>query len=250
MTEFNNHNEYNDTNASDDVNEIKEINDLWEGKINSVTDGECTVDNDDNNKNNILDSIILGLYIISAILFFLSYAKERPGAYLFFALVIGSTTMEVITPLNTYIKNSILQEKTTLIKLLLRIYIITLFVISLYFLLVSEQYNLKYSYWICFFCILVFFFHTLFKGILNLNKKRKVRGENFISLSFVGNILAVIFMFVFSSYQLARVFITPQNEMYINQIVAPESVNIWENGIAENGERINDVIKQKMIYNQ
>jgi hypothetical protein len=241
MAEFNNNNEYNETNRSNDLQEIKYLNDTFDETMTSFTENDSEPDMNEIESKNKMDYILTGLMFISIVLIVLSHISDMLGL-LFLGIVMIFVIKDIASPLNKVYKDGGFDNKLVRGIFFIRASVVIAFTISLYLILLSKRYNLKYSYWVCFLSLILLILFSFLQGFWHRYIDRRVKGKKQNDLYFIGSLLMVIALTSVQYLELKPIFITESKQINLEQMKAPNSITIYQHNRWNSGFVLNNQI--------
>jgi hypothetical protein len=235
-------------NETNEVNVINKLNDLdKENLAFSATDDVEIGEGEQPEKKTIADYIIIGLLVISIGLLFLVRLQERINFLGFICILSIFIIVDVISPFHDYIKGSEYRNKLMKGMLLFRIVLFIIFSITSYLVLLSKYYDLKYTYWICFFSFLIMLIILVYNNIVNDYKKRSKKHKSYNLLASIGSSVFTIIFILYLSYSFLLSMITPQSEISVEQLAIPNYITIYKHDYDKNGIAKFDINNQITI---
>ncbi|MGB8453205.1 MAG: hypothetical protein WCD89_12860 [Anaerocolumna sp.] len=181
-----------------------------------------------NEKKTLTDYILLGLFIINLIVLFTFYVYNAFQDIQIIDLYVMFIIAFIVIPLKDYFKRGILKNKFVILSLIIRFGVGLIFSVTSYQVFLSNNYNLKYTYWIWFICFVSAILIFYFKSLSNDYKKRKLLEKQHNRIHIAGRILLLVLFICFLGYKSGRDFIQPQRQLILKDIKIPESISIYK----------------------
>lgn len=121
-----------------------------------------------------------------------------------------------------------LKNKRIILSLIIRIVLSILILFSSIEIYLTDNYNLKYTYWIFYVSILSLLVIATVDIMVDKCKKVKENNEKFKGLKILGASLFYVFVICSLSYSLGKDFIIPQRVIAIEEFPKIQSLNIYE----------------------
>ncbi|WMM23308.1 hypothetical protein RBU61_10105 [Tissierella sp. MB52-C2] len=184
-------------------------------------------------KKNLADRIlglIIGLNIIVFLIFIFFYI---PMVVYFINICVFLLVQFVAIPINEYVKKDVLKNNLIIFKIIIRIGLILILIISLYKIILSRNYNLKYTYWICLIAFGLILFTRFIERLVKDYKERKLNEKKHNKLYIATNILIATFIIGVVGYNIGQSYIHPKRDIYLNNIKVPECIVIYKHDANE-----------------
>lgn len=203
------------------------------------------------NKSNIKNKIVDYIIIINIILFFLFILIDVPRMVEFINIYMFIFLQFLLLPINEYIKSETSKSKLNGFVLMIKIILITIISICLYRIVLSDDYNLKYTYWLF---IGSFILKIIIKVVESLIEEynTRIRDEKkYNILNLMGKLLLAIFLISIPTYGFIVKYMQPSKYIFLNNVKTPDYIEIHEydskaskNNRIESLEDINKIIKE------
>ncbi|WP_313757308.1 hypothetical protein [Tissierella sp.] len=200
------------------------------------------------NISNIKKNLAYYILGINLILFFIFGLIEAPLLVQYINISIVLFVQFIVIPINEYRKVDILKNKSVISILTIRIGLIVVFNVCLYKIFLSNNYNLKYTYWVCFGTFSLIILVLLIEKLVNSYRERKLNEKKYNNLYILGNLLITIFIISILVYELILFRMRPSRNIFIDSVKVPEYISIhkyYANGSGKNSVNLNTNIKIK-----
>ncbi len=179
---------------------------------------------------NLADYIMIGILITNIILTFIFKAFNPPKAIQFINISTVFLIISIASPTNDYIKKGILRDKLVILSLIIKGALFTIFTISLYKVLLSTNYNLKYAYWVALISFLFMAAIFITELLIQNYKKRKQTGKKHNVLYIALSITVIVLIKGFAILSLIDSINYPQKSIVIEQVKVPQYISIYKYG--------------------
>ena len=184
--------------------------------------------NKSNEENKKFDNILTSVLVVNLILIIMSEPLYLPNIVQFINYCMAFLISFIVMPINEYMKKGILKDKSVISRLIIRVSIILIFILSFYKILLSKNYSLRCIYWICLgssaLMILSIFIEVLTKNY----RERKSSGKRYNKLYTIGYFLIVVLIGSIQVYSLISYYTYPPRHLSLDNIKIPEKIVIYE----------------------
>lgn len=184
--------------------------------------------NKDNQNKNLADRIIMGIYIVNMITITLGVFIDVSAIFLFINIIILFSMVYVLEPLNKYIKKGILKNKAIILAISSRMILMLIFAISLYKILLSNNYNLKYTYFICLVSFILLIISKMAEGLINDYSRRKIEGKKYNIIFLIVSIFLGIMILTIIVYFITRSYSYPSRRIVLDDVKIPEYISVYK----------------------
>jgi hypothetical protein len=156
----------------------------------------------------------------------------------------------VAIPINEYVEKDVLKNNLIILKIIIRIGLILILIVSLYKIILSRNYNLKYTYWICLVAFGLILLTIFIERLVKDYKERKLNQKKHNKLHIVVNLLIATFIIGVVGYNIGQSYIHPKRYIYLNNIKVPEYIIIYKHDANESRKtslNLNTNIKIKSL---
>ncbi|WMJ89486.1 hypothetical protein [Anaerocolumna sp. MB42-C2] len=129
-------------------------------------------------------------------------------------------------PLYDYIKRGILNNSLIILTLIIRFGIDIIFSVTSYQIFLSNNFHLKYTYWIWFICFIFVMLIIFLESLINDYRKRKASGKQYNNLYIMGITLLIVLLVSFPITDVGTRLTQPQTQLFIKDMKMPESIEI------------------------
>lgn len=184
--------------------------------------------NKDNQNKNLADRIIMGIYIVNMITITLGVFIDVSAIFLFINIIILFFMVYVLEPLNKYIKKGTLKNKAIILAISSRMILMLIFAISLYKILLSNNYNLKYTYFICLVSFILLIISKMAEGLINDYSRRKIEGKKYNIIFLIVSIFLGIMILTIIVYFVTRSYSYPSRRIVLDDVKIPEYISVYK----------------------
>jgi hypothetical protein len=189
--------------------------------------------NAETEKKNLVDLIIIVItavyaFIVFTILYFEILSNNSFGGKSFLLIIlIPWPILGLIDQLNGHIKKGDIRKRTVILSLAMRGILITLLAASMYRILYSKDYNLKYTYWIALVAFATIVITLPIGALIKDYKKRKSEGKKRNILFIIVSVLFISLWPCFIAYNIAVKYAYPERQIVLDNLKVPESITIY-----------------------
>lgn len=210
---------------------------------------------DSEKKRSYIGYIITVMAILSFFIILTNKSINYSTSVLFIALSSIYITVFVIKPRKQKLKKDEMPSFITNLTNIIRVILVFSFVIALYKIMMTKDYNLKYSYFICGTSFISITVMNFIEEIIKRYKSRKSKGKKLNVLYILGKILLGFLALTLSFQFLIKSCNIENKEIILKGIKFPEYITIYENEDIDTilySERIkiNDKILIKEIFEE
>lgn len=179
-------------------------------------------------KMNFAEYIMLAIVVICLIIEIVSRITGYFGMISFISLCVIFMVIAIVSPVDNYFKKGIINNKSTIIIIFLRLVLVVMLVISWYKILLTKNYNLKYTYWAAIISIssimIIYFIELLISDYRN----KKANNKRYYKLNTIGSTLLVFLISSFYLFNLIQSFSRPKHHVVVNALKVPEKISVYK----------------------
>ncbi len=198
-------------------------------------------------RKKLTDYILIGLLIINLIMLFIFRLNDTFKDIQMIHLYILFIIIFLVIPLHDYIKRGSLKNKLVVLLFIVRFGVGIIFSATSYQIFFTNNYNLKYTYWMWIICFIFAILISYFESLINDYQKRKSLEKRFNKLYIGGRILLIILLMCLPGETIGKEFIQSQKQLILNDIKIPESISIYKYDITKHD--VNSYINSSIAIN-
>lgn len=184
---------------------------------------------DSEKKRSYLGYIIIVIGILSIFIILTNKYINYSTSVLFIALSSIYITIFVIKPMDQKVKKDEMQSFITNLTNIIRVILVFSFIISLYKILLTKDYSLNYTYFVCGISLISIIVMNFIEDVIKKYKSRRSEGKKFNNLYILGRILLGLLMLTISFQFVIKILNTENKEIILKDIRLPEYITVYEN---------------------
>lgn len=179
----------------------------------------------DNKKREKLLGAITVVSIITFIIFF--YFAKNAGIYAFISVIVGLISGYILIPLNKDYVEGKTEKKYTILKPILKLIVVTVFLLTMYMIFFQKNYNLKYTYYITFISFVIIILEVFYRNLRDQyrNRKKKENGK-YKNFYLIFSIVYIVFMSILLFSRVADRISAPPREIVLQDMRLPKTITI------------------------